>query len=377
MQPIDVMQPIDPATLPSSAQQLVGDNAPAKLQAMAARGIVPGLKPDALLAVLVLLAESRAADIRRTAAQTLRELPEPLLRGALQADLHAAVILQLCQSYANDIPVLEKLLQMRQLPIEGVEHLARHGGRATTELVATNQERLLAHPDLIGLLYLNKATRMSTADRLVDFAVRSNLEINGIPAWREVSQAIRDELIPVATAEPLPEDNFFFDTDSVAESLSDDLAQDAYFEDGDGQEQLQARLKPLFQRLAEMSMSQKIRRAMVGTKEERMMLIRESNKVIASAAARSPLLQEAEVTHVARNRGVCEDVLRIIGTNPEWMKSYQIKHALVANAKTPIAISQRLVVHLREADLRRLVNNKNVASAVRLAAKRHLSRRKH
>src|SRR5690606_38324958 len=119
------------------------------------------------------------------------------------------------------------------------------------------------------------------------------------------------------------------------------------------------------------------RRAMLGTKEERLMLVRENNKIVSAAAARSPLLQESEVVQITRNRGVNEDVLRIIATTPEWLKSYQVKMNLVENAKTPIAIASRLVVQPREADLRKLAKSKNVSSAVQMAARRHLERRRN
>jgi hypothetical protein len=243
-------------------------------------------------------------------------------------------------------------------------------------VVATNQERVLANPKIIELLYMNKNTRMSTADRLVELAVRNDVEV-GIPAWREASQAIQGELIAEPSDEPLPEDEFFKDTDELAEKLAQQTdSEDAFYEDDAGEEHVEDMLQPLFQRIAEMSVSQKIRRAMLGTKEERMMLVREQNKVVAAAAARSPLMQEPEVALITRNRSVSEEVLRIIGNTPEWMKSYQIKRNLVENSKTPIMIAQRLVPQLREADLRRLAGNKNISGAVQRAASQHLRRRK-
>ena len=46
------------------------------------------------------------------------------------------------------------------------------------------------------------------------------------------------------------------------------------------------------------------------------------------------------------------------------------------NPKTPIMVSQRLVPHLREFDLKQLAKSKNITGAVRDAARRHLERRK-
>jgi hypothetical protein len=359
---------IDVSTLPGPAQKVVAPDGNPKLKTMAARGILPGLRPHDIVTVLVLLRSDPDSAVAKQAEKTLFALPAPILTGAMAADLPAAVIDALAEPYLANIEVVSKLLRMQRVAIETVVYFASRGGEPVTELVAINQERLLSHPEIIAALYMNKHTRMSTADRIVELAARMEVEVHGIPAWKEASLAIKDELIAEPSDEPLPDDEFFRSTAQLAETLAaDDLVDDAAAED---------KFKPLLERLSEMTVSQKIRRAMLGTKGERMALIREQNKVIATAAARSPLLKEPEVVLIARNRGVTEDVLRILGNTPEWLKSYQIKKNLVENSKCPIAIAQRLIPHLRENDLRRLAKNRNVSSAIQLAARRYLERRR-
>ena len=125
-----------------------------------------------------------------------------------------------------------------------------------------------------------------------------------------------------------------------------------------------------------MTMSQKIRRAMLGSKEERMLLVRDSNQVVCGAAIRSPLMQENEVVLISRNKNIGDEVLRVISSKPEWLKSYTVKKNLVENPKTPVSVAARLVQHLREADLRNVAKSKNVTGPVKDAARRHLDRRK-
>jgi hypothetical protein len=371
----DTIPAIDPATLPETAQQILsGRNA--RIQLMAARGVVPGLRPDDLLAVIVALASGPPSEITSQAQATLAALPEPILKGVFSADLPPACIDALVHHYTNRIDVMEAVLIMPRVAIESVLHLAARGDEMMCELVATNQERLIAYPKIIERLYLNKFTRMSTADRLVEFAVRNGIELRGIAAWQEAARAIKGELIAEAAVEALPEDAYFRETAELAERLADDVIDDVYVEDDEGVETLEERMAPLFKRLAGMTVSQKVRRAMLGSKEERMMLVREQNRVVATAAARSPLMQEPEAVLIARNRSVSVDVLRILATTPAWMKCYQVKKHLVENSKTPISIAQHLVNHLRESDLRKLSKNKNVSGAIQLAAKRHLDRRR-
>jgi hypothetical protein len=355
---------------------MLDETANPKMRLAAARGIVPGLKPAEIVTLLVAFAAGPSDEVSHTARQTLASLPPPVLKGALSSDLPAAVIDDLAHAYGQQSELVAQLLRMPRLSIDTVLWLAQHGNEAITELVATNQERLIAHPRLMELLYLNDHTRMSTADRLVEFAVRSGIELRGIPAWAEVARAIEGELIPEPADEPLPDDIEYREAVELANRLTDDSIVDPFLEDEEGEEKLDEKYVPLYKAIGDMTVSQKIRRAMLGTKEERALLVRDRNRLVSAAAIRSPRIQEPEVVQIAHNRNVSEDVLRVIGNAGEWIKSYQIKKNLVENPRTPIAIAQKLVIQLRESDLTKLTRNKNVSGAIRQAARRHLQRRK-
>lgn len=107
-----------------------------------------------------------------------------------------------------------------------------------------------------------------------------------------------------------------------------------------------------------------------------MLLVRDSNRVVASAAIRSPLMQESEVVLLSRNKNLADEVLRIISATPEFLKSYAVKKNLVENPKTPVPAAIRLVQHLRENDLKSIMKSKNVTGPIKDAARRHLDKRK-
>ncbi|MBM4358480.1 MAG: hypothetical protein FJ096_10275 [Deltaproteobacteria bacterium] len=367
--------PVDIATLPVPAQRIVAADAQPRMKQMAAKGVVPGLRPEAIVTVLALLTQDTDTAIAGEAAGTLAKLPPPVMTGALAADLDPWVVDRMADSYRSDREVLTKLFAMPRVSIETVEDHAKTGGEPVTELIATNEQRLLDNPQLIAALYMNKATRMSTADRIVELATRNGVSVTGIPAWREVATAVQDELICEPSDEPLPDDELFYEQDALAHEIATDSDGEVFVETEPGKEEVQEKFKSLAARLSDMSVSQRVRRAMLGTKEERMLLVREQNKVVCSAAARSPLMQESDIVMVAKNRNVPEEVLRIIGSSPIWLKSYSVKKSLIENAKTPVALAQSLIPHMREADLKRLMSDKNVSSAIQMAAKRHLQRR--
>jgi len=347
------------------------------MRQMAAKGIAPGLKPADALTVVALLAESADETLATAARTTLDKLPAPLLNGALAGDLPAGVLAVLAPRFVANAPVMEKILGHAAMPPEAVAEVAAIASEAVAELVATNEQRLLAHPAIIEKLYMNKSTRMSTADRVLELAVRNKIELKGIPAYKEAAAAIGQELIAEPSPEPTPDDVLFRETEAAAEeSPVDPAVEDTHHLDEEtGEEVVEDKFLPLHARLAQLTISQKIRRAMLGTAAERLILIRDVNRLVAQAAAKSPGLQENEVVRISASRNVSEDVLRIIALDREWTRSHQIKVNLVANPRTPFAFAAKLLPHLREHELKGLAKSKNVSGAVAQAARQQLGRR--
>lgn len=123
-------------------------------------------------------------------------------------------------------------------------------------------------------------------------------------------------------------------------------------------------------RLSTMNVAERIKVAMQGTREERSILIRDPNRVVAAAVLSSPKLGESDVEAIARMSNVSDEVLRQIGTSRMWAKSYTVVAALARNAKTPVGVSLALLPRLTERDVRILAADRNVPEAVRLSARK-------
>ena len=124
------------------------------------------------------------------------------------------------------------------------------------------------------------------------------------------------------------------------------------------------------QRLMKMSFSERLKAAVKGSREMRAILIRDSNKMIASSVLSSPKLAEPEVESYAKMANVSEDVLRIIANNRAWMKNYGILHSLTKNPKTPLGMSLNLMSRLNDRDLAQLSVDRNVPEPLRIAARK-------
>jgi hypothetical protein len=361
--------------LPPQAQKILGPGAPPPMRMMAASGIVPGLKPQDVVCVVAVLTEAEDPKVAEKARQTIRALPPPILNAALSADLEPAVVTLLADGYATNAEVVEKLLRQPRIECAALELLAGRADERIGELVATNESALLENPTVIEKLYMNKRVRMSTADRILELAVRNGLEL-AIPAFKEAAAAIKNELIHEPSPEPTFEDKVAKEVDDLASRIKLDTSVDDTHEvDDEGKETLKEVMKPLYAQLAELTVPQKIRRATLGDSAERMLLVRDKNRLVATAAVQSPKMNENDAARIATNRQIHEDVLRIIAQNREWTRNYQIRMNLISNPRTPFTFSSRMIPLLRENDVRSLAKNKNVAAAVQTAARQQLMRK--
>ena len=132
----------------------------------------------------------------------------------------------------------------------------------------------------------------------------------------------------------------------------------------------------LMQKLTRLNVVERIILALKGGREERMLLIRDRNKMVQRSVLQSPRLTDSEVESFAAMANVTSDVLRIISLNRVFMKSYAIIRNLVKNPKTPLDISLHILPRLTATDLKILTTNKNIPETLRnTAIKLHRSRK--
>jgi hypothetical protein len=124
------------------------------------------------------------------------------------------------------------------------------------------------------------------------------------------------------------------------------------------------------QRIASLNVAQRITVAMKGTREERAILIRDPNKIVAVAVLSSPKMSDTEIEGIARMGSVSDEILRMIASTRAWMKNYQVVVALAKNAKTPLAVSMNLLSRLTDKDLRMLSTDRNVPDVLRVTARK-------
>jgi hypothetical protein len=155
------------------------------------------------------------------------------------------------------------------------------------------------------------------------------------------------------------------DVSAVLKALGDKKPQDP---------QAEERLSTL-QRIARLTVGQRVQLAMKGTREERFVLIRDGARVVSCAVLESPKLTESEAELFASMKNLQEVVLRTLAMKRRFIKMYGVIRALVSNPKTPIDVSLPLMNHLLPNDLKALSVNKNIPDTVRTLALRRFNQK--
>jgi len=128
------------------------------------------------------------------------------------------------------------------------------------------------------------------------------------------------------------------------------------------------RRQTLIQRLAKMTVAQRVQFAMKGGSEARRTLIRDSNKVVQRAVLQSPRLTDQEVEAFAAMSSLTDEILRLIAGNRVFRKNYSVVRNLINNPKTPLDVTMHILPMLNAVDLKRLTTNKNVPETLRTTA---------
>lgn len=370
---------------PEKVQRFVVPKAPPPMKMMLARGMVP-MKPLVQVCALYQLAQTDDRELRDTAVGTLRKLPANTMVGIAKQPMLPVVLDWLVDIYADADEVVRAVLLNKQTDTDTLVRVAAKADEEICELLSRNQARLLESPALVKALYLNRNTRASTADRVIDFAARNELDLSDIPGYRDILAAIKGVQLDARSADEEAELDAKFRATKDACTVLNDKAQDddaaeaivqqALEElDTDEAEPEEKRSRSVAGMIRDMNIAQKVRLAVMGGKTERGILIRDTNKIVARSVIRSPAISDAEAMVYAKDKGLIDEVINYIAKNKKWTRHYQMKLNLVQNPKTPINEALNFLKFLRASDLRAVSRSRNVPPPIAKAAKAMLRAR--
>ena len=361
--------PLDPAQLSAPLAKHVGSDAEPQFRMAAAKGMAPMPPHDLVTAQYVLLWDENAK-IRSAAEGSLAAL-DPRLANAVLSDskVPGSVLAHLARLHTGNEAYIEKILLNPKLPAEAVVDVARScSERIVSDLVVTNQARLLEQPEIARSLADNPAALKSDRERVVDFLVRNGVVLEGLHDFEEALLRLNgEERVKAAGNVDIPkeilDERFLSAEDREALKERRLITEDEDDEDDQDDESDQT----LEQKWRTWSVAQRVAAATLGNKAIRTMAMREPNRMIAVAAITSPAITEQEVIAAASSKRVHADVLNHIVRDRKnnWVRKYQVKLALVNNPKTKLPDAMKLVPTLNARDLKMVAKSRNVRDGVR------------
>ncbi|MEN3331310.1 MAG: hypothetical protein V7641_675 [Blastocatellia bacterium] len=373
----------------------------------AARGLLPFSNED-LLESLVTLSRDADPGVRSTASASLDTLkPESFAGLAAEPNAPPDVLGFLCLWPRTPREVIETAIFNRATPDTALLILAQSTkDPAIIEAISLKQQSLIRAPGIIEAILANPARTFEAERRasevrqeffekqfgaqLVADEQRARSEAAATAQAEEdkrqqmlsvegiedlirlglIEEGIDDSLITEYESEfgPFPESPPALDEQLDVEKIVEDIHAAEIT-------QIATERMPVFQQIALMSVKDRVMLAIKGTREARLILARDPNRMVASAVMRNPRLTENEIEYIASIKSIHEDVLRQIGMNRAWVKSYIVIHNLVRNPRTPIGISLGFLNRIQTRDLRALSLNKNIPDVIRQTAYRNYIKR--
>ena len=325
-----------------------------ELRLMAAQGLLP-LAPADLVELWSDLVRDPDEAVRGAATDSLTALSVDECLPIARDRSTPGAVLTWVVTYRQEPALREAALQNTSTADETIEALAPALPSDLAELVVINQVRLLRRTSLLEALESNPDLNNDQIRRLKE--LRETFKIGATPEPPPAPE-------PAAEPEPAPE------PEPEPEPVALDSEDEAVVHYLSEEERDQAEKVTAVQKIYRLNVAEKIVTAIKGTREERAILIRDPNRLVASAVLGSPQLTDAEIESISAMKNVSDDVLRKIGNHREWTKRYQVISNLVKNPRTPIAISMGLVARMNPREMKSLAVDRNVPEAVRKQAQK-------
>jgi len=365
-------------TVPPALLKFVGPEVPRAMRLTAARGTLP-LPPKDLVNALFYLARDQDPEIKSLAEQSLLKLPQGVLNAVLSdPNTHPLILDFYARNLPQDSELQEVIALNRATDDETIIFQASLTNKKLIDIISNNQIRLLRGPEIVDTLAENPLTSPAMIDRIMKFL---ELEAKKKPEEKkpQVGEGMEVEIEEVIEEEeeaeeigPVTVEGEEVENAWTRFSYTQDLLEEKEYESKEEQEKEE---QNLYRKIQNMKVSEKIKLALVGNMQARGILIRDSNKLVATAVLKSPRITESEIESITRSRSVSEEVIRQIAHNKEWTRNYQIKLNLVNNSKTPVSDALKFLNHLRDKDLQQVARSRNIPQPVVIAARKLLQTR--
>jgi hypothetical protein len=334
--------------------------APLEIRRFAARNLLPLDRNDQLSALLAVL-DDPDSETAETARATFAGIPLDELSRFLESSAPSGIEIDTLARYCEDSQVIERVIRHKNVDDQTLLRLARTVTGSPQDALVVNQLRLLRLPALIDALFENPELTAESRRRLSETR-EEFFEKEMRRREAEEQRRMEEELADAAAEE--------------SEEEAEEEGEESASAGASAEEQDLLTTGALFRRIGVMTVQEKINLAYSGGKEERRILIGDSNTLVGQAVLKSRGLTINEVESFCTMRHLDAEIFRKISLNREWVRKQPVMQALVRNPAVPIAITLPLVKHLNVRTLKSIMRDPNLPEGLRLTAKKLLTEKR-
>ena len=385
---------------------VIEGSAPRPAQLAASRGILPLPQAD-LLELLVSLYNGPDPELKQNAAESLRTQDADALHDTItSAEIAPSVLAYFVERIDIPASLHESILQNPKTPPPAIASFARSTANGQMlELISLNQQLLISNPAIIEAIIANPSNTPEAARRAAEVKreffekergaqqIANELRARGNEAAAEfleqaefaadldASGMSAEDALFLAQHIEVPDDEtddswlgleyieeIYEETEEHRQAVYGQILGELKMEAGD--EGVSSERISMINRIIKMGVRDRVKLGMKGDREARNILIRDPNRLVASAVANNPRITEQEVEMIASMRSVPDEIIRQIASNRQWSRNYNVVHNLARNPRTPMANVMTILSRLQLRDLAALSKNRNVSDAVRRQALR-------
>jgi hypothetical protein len=254
----------------------------------------------------------------------------------------------------GNLQAISNAIHNQFLPYEFLIKIAEKGQIHMLENLLENQVKLIAYPEILD-------------------AIEKNPEASNYIKGKV--NEIREYYLQPGISEEIPEDEVI---DNIAELLLKEEKAKSEGEDLDDElldQEIKEQALSELQAINEMVVAERVKLALTGTKTQRMILVKDANKMVSLAVIESPKISKEEVFTIIQDKSTPLEIINKITKKREWTRDYMINLELIKNPKTPVKTALGYIKKLHFRDLQIITRNKNISPVIRKLAQEHFKKR--
>lgn len=323
-----------------------------QLQVLAAQGLVP-LPPEELIPIQVALTGSPDGEISQAAQAALRGIETGMLLEYLRQQAGDRELYYFATRGQN-AAFTEAALRRKDVSRAILLALAPSLSPDLQEVLILRQDAILEEPQILLALEQNPQLSNYTRRRI----------------WEFREHLLPREKLPLPSAEELAAEADRISEEEMAEAIAEVKAKNRGKGGPEPEAEVEEKTGLTDTEIRQLPVPMRVKMARNAPRQVRLILIRDSNSMVAMTVLTANSLPESEVEQIANSRAVCEEVLSAIPKNKEWIGKYNIAKALIRNPKVNLSVAMKLLPRMSVKDLRDLAKDKNAQEGVRSMALR-------